>query len=166
MEQSWKSWNGLFGLLILACLSTPPAQASNTDAGLRVASNLAKDAETAARLGGPLVVIYSRDDCSFCKTIKRDYLKPLSDDPKSAGKQVIREVRQDKNTELVDFQGRKTTHAALAKAEKVQLVPVVAFYGPGGKKLHEPIIGARLPDFYQSYLETAIEQSARTLKNP
>lgn len=144
----------------------PAAQASNTGTGLSVASNLAKDAETAARLGRPLVVIYSRDDCSFCKTIKRDYLKPMGEDPKSAGKQVIREVRQDKNTELIDFQGRKTTHAALAKAEKIQLVPVVAFYGPGGRKLHEPIIGARLPDFYQSYLETAIEQATKTLKTP
>jgi len=40
---------------------------------------------------------------------------------------------------------------------------VVAFYGANGKRLADPIIGARLPDFYQSYLEEAIEKSAATL---
>lgn len=133
---------------------------------MQIATHLAQDADTAARLGGPLIVIYSREDCSFCRTIKRDYLKPLGSDPKSASKLVIREVQQDKDTALIDFQHRKTTHAKLAKAEKITFVPVVAFYGPGGKQLHEPIIGARLPDFYQSYLDNAIEQSIQALKTP
>jgi hypothetical protein len=44
--------------------------------------------------------------------------------------------------------------------------PVVAFYGPDGRKLADPIIGARLPDFYSSYLDDAIEQSSKALKKP
>ena len=51
----------------------------------------------------------------------------------------------------------------MATSEKIKLVPVVAFYGPNGKRLAEPIIGARIADFYQSYLETAIEQSSQQL---
>ena len=50
------------------------------------------------------------------------------------------------------------------KGEKIKLVPVVAFYGPNGQRLADPIVGARLPDFYQSYLETAVEQSITALK--
>jgi uncharacterized SAM-dependent methyltransferase len=52
----------------------------------------------------------------------------------------------------------------LARAEKIKLVPVVAFYGPQGKRLAEPIIGTRLPDFYPSYLEESIEKSSLALK--
>ena len=98
--------------------------------------------------------------------MKRDYLQPLAADPRYGKRVVIREVRQDSDATLRDFAGQPTTHAAFAAAEKVKLVPVVAFYGPGGRRLHPPIVGARLPDFYQSYLEDAVEQSALALKKP
>ena len=71
-----------------------------------------------------------------------------------------------RDTPLIDFQGRPTTHAAFATREKIKLVPVVALYGPNGRKLAEPIVGTRLPDFYQSYLDDAIEQASRKLKQP
>ena len=54
----------------------------------------------------------------------------------------------------------------LTAREKIKLVLVVAFYGPNGRKLAEPIVGARLPDFYQSYLDDAIDQASRQLKIP
>jgi hypothetical protein len=44
-------------------------------------------------------------------------------------------------------------------------VPVVAFYGPTGQRLADPIVGARLPDFYQSYLEEAIEHAAAQIRH-
>ncbi|MPN42759.1 hypothetical protein SDC9_190316 [bioreactor metagenome] len=47
--------------------------------------------------------------------------------------------------------------------EKVKLVPVVAFYGPDGRQLAEPIVGARLPDFYQSYLDDGIDNARKKL---
>jgi len=162
MRQSWKTWSGLFGGLILACLPLAPLAAAE----LPRASQLDAEARQAARAGAPLIVIFSRADCSFCQTIKRDYLQPLAADPRYAGRVVIREIGQDTEAPLTDFSGRPTTHARFAAAEKIRLVPVVAFYGPGGRKLHESIVGARLPDFYQSYLEDAIEQSAKALKKP
>ena len=79
---------------------------------------------------------------------------------------MIREISQDRETPLIDFNGQATTHAAFAAREKIKLVPVVAFYGPNGRKLAEPIVGARLPDFYQSYLDDAIDQASRQLKTP
>ena len=124
------------------------------------------EAEQAARAGAPLIVIYSRADCKFCRAIKRDYLEPMAADTKSGKRLVIREIGQDRDTPLTDFQGQPTTHAAFAAREKIKLVPVVAFYGPNGRKLAEPIVGARLPDFYQSYLDDAIDQASRQLKIP
>ncbi|WP_306605674.1 thioredoxin family protein [Azonexus sp.] len=160
MRQSWKGWNGLIGALILACLPTGTLQAAE----LQRASHLAVEARQAASAGAPLVIIFSRADCSFCKTVKRDYLRVLAADPRYAGRVVIREVAQDSNAPLQDFSGRPTTHAIFAKREKIRLVPVVAFYGPDGQALHEPIVGARLPDFYQSYLEDAVDQASLALK--
>ncbi len=154
---------GLLGALILACAPLAALDASE----LLTAADLARDARQANQAGGPLIVLYSRDDCKFCKAVKRDFLQPLTDNPRYRDRIVVREVRQDgDNQALVDFKGQTTTHARLAAAEKVKLVPVVAFYGPDGRKLADPIVGTRLPDFYQSYLEDAIEQSSRNLKKP
>lgn len=153
---------GLLGGLILACAMPPTLEASE----LLTAANLQQEAEQAARTGRPLIVIFSRSDCKFCKAVKRDFLVPMASDTRSERRILIREVSQDSDAALIDFSGRPTTHAKLAAAEKIKLVPVVAFYGPGGRKLAEPIVGTRLPDFYQTYLDDAIEQASRKLKQP
>ena len=153
---------GLFGGVILACLATPSWSATD----LPVAVDLAQEAAQAVRSGQPLIVIYSRQDCKYCETVRRDYLKPLAADPKYHNKVVIRQINQDGDQALIDFKGGATKHARFAASEKVKLVPVVAFYGPDGRQLADPIVGARLPDFYLSYLEEAIEQSGKALKKP
>ena len=147
------------GLLAgLLAFSAAGGLAAGTD--LPAAQNLRADADKAARAGGPLIVVYSRKDCKYCETVKRDYLKPLTANPRYRDKVVIRQINQDSDAPLIDFRGDATTHARFASSEKIKLVPVVAFYGPQGKHLAEPIVGARLPDFYPSYLEESVEKSS------
>lgn len=158
-----RQWAGLLGGLILAWLAGPALSATD----LPAAVNLREEAAQAAGAGAPLIVIYSRQDCKFCETVKRDYLKPLAANPRFRDRVVIRQINQDGDSQpLSDFRGKAGTHALFAAAEKVKLVPVVAFYGPNGQQLAAPIVGARLPDFYQSYLEEAVENSMKALKKP
>ena len=137
------------------------AWAAGSELGSAV--NLQAEAAEAARKGGPLIILFSRKDCKYCETVRRDYLKPLASHPRYRDRVIVRQINQDSDAGLVDFHGEKTTHSRMATSEKIKLVPVVAFYGPNGKRLAEPIIGARIADFYQSYLETAIEQSNQQL---
>lgn len=152
----------LLGGLILACSLTPVGAATD----LPLAVDLRAEARDAARNGAPLIVIYSRKDCKYCETVKRDYLKPLTGNPRYRDKVVIRQINQDSEQAFTDFKGTASNHALFAASEKIKLVPVVAFYGPDGRKLADPIIGARLADFYASYLDDAIEQSSKALKKP
>ncbi len=151
---------GLLGGLILACSPAAALDAS----GVQPAHDLRAEAVAAAKGGAPLLVIFSRDDCKFCKAIKRDYLEPMARQPRHRDRLVIREIRQDSEQALTTFTGEKTTHASFARAEKVKLVPVVAFYGPDGKALADPIVGVRLPDFYQSYLDDGVDSASRKLQ--
>lgn len=157
-----RHWAGLLGGLILAWLPLA-APAAGT---LEAASDLHAEAARAAQAGGPLIVIYSRADCRFCQTVKRDYLEPLTRHPTQGKRLLVREIGQDTDTPLRDFAGQASTHARYAAQRKIKLVPVVAFYGPDGRELAPPIVGARIADFYQSYLDSAIEESARQLKRP
>lgn len=156
-------WAGLLGGLILAWQAAPALAATD----LPLAVDLRSEAQQAARAGGPLIIIFSREDCKYCEAVKRDYLKPMAANLRYRDRVVIRQINQDGDSQaLIDFKGQPSTHASVTSAEKIKLVPVVAFYGPNGRKLAEPIVGARLPDFYQTYLEDAVEQSARALKAP
>lgn len=157
---------GFWGGLILAWLVLAPWLAAKPAQALELASDLRAEARQAARAGGPLLVIYSRADCKFCQTVKRDYLEPLAADPQRGRRLVIREIAQDSEQPLRDFNGQATTHARFAADQKIKLVPVVAFYGPDGRQLSKPIIGARIADFYQSYLDDAIEQASRAQDKP
>jgi thioredoxin-related protein len=150
---------GIFAAGILLILSQGAIAAND----LKNATTLQSEAIEAAEKGGPLIILYSRKDCKYCETVRRDYLKPLTNNPRYRNQLLVRQINQDSDAELINFRGEKSTHNAVASSEKIKLVPVVAFYGPNGKWLAEPIIGARIADFYQSYLETAIEQSSQQL---
>lgn len=150
---------GLLGGLILACA---PAAALDPS-GVLPARDLRAESTAAAKAGLPLLVIYSRDDCKFCKAVKRDYLEPMSRHPRYRDRLVIREIRQDSEQALTTFSGESTTHARFSGKEKIRLVPVVAFYGPDGRQLADAIVGTRLPDFYQSYLDDGIDNASKRL---
>ena len=127
------------------------------------ATDLAADARLATARGLPLVVLYSRDDCSWCEKVRREHLGPLSRDP--AAPAVIRELHMDHTTTLADFAGHRITGADFAKQMQARFAPTVMFHGPDGAQLAESIVGFRLADFYGAYLERAIEE-ARTRLQP
>jgi len=148
--------------LLLLCLALPAAHGHELPAAL----DLRSEAEQARRLGGPLIILFSRPDCQYCATVRRDYLQPLNANPSYRKQLLVRQINQDSSTPLIDFQGQKTTHAAFASGEKIKLVPVVAFYSPNGQQLTPAIAGLRLPDFYQAYLDEAIALSVHKLQLP
>jgi thioredoxin-related protein len=156
MTRLWRT----LGVGVLSILSFVAGAATD----LPLASDLRSEARAAAQAGLPLVLVYSRPDCGYCEIVKRDYLKPLAQEARYQGRMVVRQINQGSDAVLIGFNGERTTHAQFAAAEKVRLVPVVGFYGPNGGALVPAIVGARLPDFYTGYLQSAIDQSVQALK--
>lgn len=151
----------LFSMLCSGSLLAAPS--------LSPAADLRAEAASAAARGEPLVILYSRADCKYCTAVRRDYLLPLQAQykPDATDQErgpLIRQIDQDSQAPLRDFAGQPTTHAAFAAARKIRLVPVVAFYGPRGENLAESITGLRLPDFYQSYLDNALNSARGKLR--
>ena len=140
-----------------------PTLAQSPPITLTEARDLAAEARQAAARGVPLVVLYSRDDCSWCAKLRREHLGPLSRNPATPA--VIRELHMDRATPLVDFAGRRTTSADFSKQMQASFAPTVMFHGPDGTQLAEAIVGYRLADFYGAYLERAIEESRDRIKS-
>ena len=154
----------LVRLLLLSGLALHSLTSDALGANLPAAIDLRTESELARRGNGPLIILFSRSDCRYCETVRRDYLNPLTTDARYRNRVVVRQINQDSDAALTGFHGETTTHARFASSEKIKLVPVVAFYGRDGKRLAEPIIGTRLPDFYQGYLDEAIDKSVSALR--
>jgi thioredoxin-related protein len=148
--------------IILLVLVSNRAAFAQTPSELPETGDLAADVRLAAGKGVPLVVLYSRDDCSWCAKLRREHLGPLARDPKAPA--LVRELHMDRATPLLDFAGRRTTSADFAKQMQAQFAPTLMFHGPGGALLAESIVGYRLADFYGAYLERAIEESRDLLQ--
>ena len=148
-------WLQRIGTVILAC-AMHYAEASTQ---LPAATDLAFEAQRANQAGNPLIIVFSRKDCGYCERVKKDHLQPLSRQAKYRNTLLVRQINTDEDTPLRNFRGELTTHRQFAKEQKLQLVPVVAFYNAQGQTLAQPIIGARLPDFYQSYLEQTVSEA-------
>ena len=153
-------------LWILAWLLVWPALAGGADhaAGIVAAGNFAADGLTAQQRKIPILVFYSRAQCSWCEQARREQLLPLVNDPAAAGRVLIREIAVDSDTPLTDFAGRGTTHGAFAQTRRVSITPTLDFLDERGNRLVEPIVGARLPDFYSAVIERAIGDSLAKLR--
>lgn len=128
------------------------------------ASNLRMEAEQAQQQGVPLIVLLSRDGCHYCELVRRDYLRPLQKSTSPQNPVHIRQIHINRQTALIDFSGKLSTHAKFAQQQKISLAPVVAFYGTEGQTLAPSIVGVRIPDFYQSYLDDAISTARQHIR--
>jgi hypothetical protein len=159
----------LFFAWILAWLPAAPALAATAAAGaeLVTASSFAADAATARARRIPILVFYTRPNCSWCEQVRREHLRPLVRDPASAGRVLVREVKLDEAgaVALTDFDGGATTHSAFGRGRGIRLSPTLDFLDDRGQRLVEPIIGVRLPDFYGAFIDRAIDDSLTKLRS-
>ena len=125
------------------------------------ARDLAREAREARQEGSPLVVFFSQPGCDYCERARHDYLEPLSADRASHVRLV--EVDVTSSAPLSDFAGAKLSQAEFARAQNVRIVPTLGFYGSGGERLAEPLVGLTVPDFYGDYLDARLAEARKRL---
>jgi thioredoxin-related protein len=151
-------------LLILAC-ALDAACAQERAAPLRYADDFAALGQVAAAGRMPIMLVFTRPDCSFCARAKKDHLEPLNANPAYADKIVLREIEAPNELiPLRDFNGAMTTHAEFARKYDVRAVPTVLMVDSKGAPLTDALVGLNLPDFYNLYLEQAIEAARLRLR--
>lgn len=156
-------WGCRASLAILAWLAFAlPAAAALTP--VTPARDFAADARLMLRERVPVLVLFSRADCTWCEKVRREYLAPMERDPAWRARVLVRQVETDSDAPLTDFAGRATSHRRFAAGWKARFTPTVMVLGPDGAQLAEPIVGFRLADFYGAYLEQAIEAGIAKLR--
>lgn len=147
--------------MILAWLLLPPAPALAVDE-LPLAVDLAADGRQAQEAGQVLLILFSRAGCSWCDQARRSSLSALARDETRGDRLIVRQINEDSRAPLIDFAGRKTTHQAYARSQKVRMVPTVLFLAADGTPLAEPLVGFQGgSDFYDLHVERGLD-AART----
>lgn len=117
-------------------------------------TDIGAQSAAAASQGEPLVVLVSLPGCTYCETVRRNYLGPQV----AAGDIAAREIDMTADTPIRDVDGTMTTAKRWAQAHNISVAPTVLFLDPHGRNLAKPLRGMQ-PDFYGAYLEQAIDEA-------
>jgi hypothetical protein len=134
------------------------AGASIAASHLPPVTDVAAQTAAAALQGEPLVVLVSLPGCTFCETVRRNYLAPQA----SAGEITARELDMTADTPIRDADGTMTTAKQWARARNISVAPTLLFLDRNGRNLAAPLRGLQ-PDFYGAYLEQAIDTARAKL---
>jgi thioredoxin-related protein len=130
------------------------------------AVNLAVDGRIAHAARQPVVILFSRSLCSWCDKARREHLDALAtQSAKNSDSPLYRQIDLDTDAPLVDFQGQRSSHRQFARSHDVKMTPTLLFLAGDGRELAPPIVGYRLPEFYGTLIENAIEDSRNRLRN-
>ncbi|MDH5535526.1 MAG: thioredoxin family protein [Betaproteobacteria bacterium] len=140
---------------ILAC--APAWAAAQPAATLAFADDLSVTAREARSRRVPIMLVFTEASCHHCSRAKRDHLVPLQASRDYGRKVIVREIDVKRGDRLVDFAGVQTTPSAFARRYEVRLVPTVIVVDHTGRRMGEAIVGLLIQDFYQLYLEQAID---------
>lgn len=153
---------------ILACaLGTSFQAAAGSDGphgGVPQAADFAADGRDARATGRVIVVLFGASACPYCQRVREEFLQPMLANAEDRRRIIVREVEIDAEAPLADFGGAATTHARFAASRGVRFVPTLAFLGPDGAPLAEPLVGLRTADYFGFHIDARIEHGLVNLR--
>ena len=158
----------ILGRLLLTCAILTcafAATAAQQFPPIDIADDFVTIGKLAAARKAPIMLVFTRPECPYCSRAKKEHLEPMRVSQSYGSKILMREiVAADERTVLRDFSGTSTTHGEFARRYDIRSVPTVLVVDPHGKPLAEPIIGLTSTDFYNLYLEQAIDAGRVALR--
>lgn len=148
-------------ILAWGLVASAPVAAADT---LPLARDFSADGRQATARRIPVLVLFSRPDCSFCDQVKTEYLAPLLNDPAYRNKIMIREVDITSLRPLVTFDNSTSSGSAFADSFKISLVPTIMVFDAHGTPAAEPIVGMLIPDYYFGTIDAAITRGLEKMR--
>lgn len=140
---------------LLGSLLAAAAMAAAAAPAVPFAADLRRDSMAAARGGTPLVLFFTLPNCTYCHTVRQNYLAPLV---RGEGGQryIVREIVIDGQGKAAGLDGKTASHGELARQFKARFGPTVLFVDASGKALAPPLIGGDTAGMYGAYLDNRL----------
>jgi thioredoxin-related protein len=111
------------------------------------------------------MLLVTRKDCGYCQLLKRVVIRPMIISGEYVDRVLIREVMIDAESTLVDFDGKTVSPFAVANRYEALLTPTVLLVGGEGRVLVDKLVGISNQDMYLWYLDNALADATRILRN-
>ncbi len=144
--------------IILAWFTAVGAHAQDK-VEIPLAHDFTLEAANARTKNVPILVMFSRRDCSFCTHLLQEFLLPMRRNAEYETKVIMLQIDVGSSAPLRTFSGKATTHARFARENRIKLTPTIKLFDARGHELTEPLIGFTSPDFYGGFLDQRIDEA-------
>ena len=131
---------------------------------IQLTDNLVTTGNLSRQRQVPILLMVSGIDCTFCASLKEEYLEPMLRNTEYEKKVIIREVIIDDGSDLLDFDGKRISGNDVSLRYNANLTPTLLFIDHQGKELAERVVGYTTPEMYGYYLDRSIDQALDNLR--
>ena len=128
-------------------------------------TNFASTKEEASNSKKIIMLEMSASYCGYCETLEEEIIKPMLRSGDYTEDVLIRRLKIDDTALLKDTSKKQISPAELAKKFNVNITPTLLFLDGNGNEVSEKIRGVYSLDFYGSYVDQAIEQGLKIIRN-
>ena len=128
-------------------------------------TDFASTKEEALNSNKIIMLELSASYCSYCQVLEEEIIKPMLRSGDYKDNVLIRQLKIDDTFPLKDTTGKQLTPAELAKKFNVTITPTLLFLDGKGNQVSEKIRGVYSLDFYGSYVDQAIDQGLKIIRN-
>jgi len=137
--------------------------AASLPSAVELANDLAAVGALSQQKGVPILLMFSTEDCNYCKRLEAEVLGPMRIAGIDPQRVILRKVVLDEYGTLRDFSGHERNAESFGNSLGVDVVPTLELLDATGKVLVPKIVGYQTPGLYAHYLEKAIEVSRSLL---
>lgn len=153
----------IVALALAAALAVGAVGAATPVSSLPTASELGRDGRTALQSGVPIVILFSLPGCSYCETVRRNYLLALAREGTGSQRPLVREADLSSVAPLRGFAWEASSGKALAAGYKIRVAPTVIVVDGRGTLLAPPLEGGDVSGMYGAYLDNLLATARSAL---
>ena len=128
-------------------------------------TDFASTKEEALNSNKIILLEMSASYCGYCETLEEEIIKPMLRSGDYTDKVLIRRLQIDGSARLKDTTGIQLSPAEIAEKFDVSLTPTLLFLDGNGNEVSKKIRGVYSLDFYGSYVDEAIDQGLKVIRN-
>jgi len=126
-------------------------------------TDLREPAKLVAYRRQPLLLVVTRNGCSYCELLRQKVLFPMLRSGEINRLALIGELNIDDPETIRNFGGKMTSASEMATAWGVELTPTILFLDQDGRELTHRMVGISNVEFYPQYLEQSIAVATQVL---
>lgn len=156
---------GLIILCLLVVTGFANAEPGAPIVQVQQTENLHEAARLSSQKALPILLVFSATHCPYCVMLEDEILKPMLISGDYGEKIIIRKINIDLADSLRDFDGKEIKAGDFVNRYNVFVTPTMLFLDSNGNELAKRMIGINTVEMFGGFVDEAIDQSIKMIRN-